>query len=180
MIEDDKNVHLAAEGDESKEAMDTAYKWTCRGAGIMTVLLIFIWPLFSLPAGTFSKSYFAFWVFLAFIWGHVAFAITVILPIHEFVTEYYSTSKAGEGIGVGEGKAEDDGTPMQPMPAPNSKDSGEVMGFTAGPGLSPGDFTVSVGAPQLIPHETQQLEAGPEPHPAEGKSLESVSLLVSS
>ena len=64
MIEDDKNVHLAAEGDESKEAMDTAYKWTCRGAGIMTVLLIFIWPLFSWPAGTFSKSYFAFWVLL--------------------------------------------------------------------------------------------------------------------
>jgi SSS family transporter len=86
LVEDDKHAHLAASGAESKEAMDEAYKWTLYGAGIMTVVLIFLWPALSLPAATFSSSYFGFWVALAFIWGHVAFVITVLFPIYEFVT----------------------------------------------------------------------------------------------
>jgi len=85
LIEDDKNAHLAESGDESAAAMDIAYKWTLYGAAIMSLVLLILWPALSLPAATFSKSYFGFWVALAFIWGHVAFSITVLLPIYEFI-----------------------------------------------------------------------------------------------
>ena len=85
MVEADSNAVLTDEGEDGKEAMDTAYKWTTWGAGIMSLVLVILWPLLSLPADPFSKSYFAFWVGLAFIWGHAAFCVTVLLPIYEFV-----------------------------------------------------------------------------------------------
>merc|ERR1719163_1581753 len=47
----------------------------------------FDWPALSLPVGddgVFDLGYFKFWVALAFIWGHFAFLVTVILPIYEY------------------------------------------------------------------------------------------------
>ena len=85
LIEDDKNAHLADSGMESEEAMDVAYKWTLWGAVIMTAILIFIWPALSLPAEVMSPGYFGWWVAIAFLWGHAAFFITVILPILEVI-----------------------------------------------------------------------------------------------
>jgi len=87
LIEDDKHAHLAAEGEESAEAMDKAYYWCTRGAIAISLVLIFIWPALSLPVGddgVFDLGYFKFWVALAFIWGHFAFLVTVILPIYEY------------------------------------------------------------------------------------------------
>merc|ERR1712216_621023 len=87
LIEDDKHTHLAAEGEESAEAMDKAYYWCTRGAIAISLVLIFIWPALSLPVGddgVFDLGYFKFWVALAFIWGHFAFLVTVILPIYEY------------------------------------------------------------------------------------------------
>jgi len=55
LVEADSHAHLDASGAESKEAMDTAYKYTVIGAGIMTLVLIFLWPALALPAATFSK-----------------------------------------------------------------------------------------------------------------------------
>ena len=87
LIENDKHAHLAAEGEESKEAMDIAYKYTLWAAGLMTLIMIFLWPALSLPVGdegVFTLAYMKFWVALAFIWGHAAFVITVLLPIYEY------------------------------------------------------------------------------------------------
>jgi SSS family transporter len=66
-------------GEDEKEAMDIAYKWTAWFAVVMSVVLVILWPLLSLSADPFSKSYFSFWVGLPFL------CVTVLLPIYEFV-----------------------------------------------------------------------------------------------
>ena len=109
LIEDDKHAHLAASGAESKEAMDNAYKWTLYGAAGMSLIMLLLWPALSLPAATFSKTYFAFWVALAFIWGHVAFVITVLLPIYEFI---FPTPEDPEPMQMKPQQS----MPQQPMP----------------------------------------------------------------
>ena len=45
--------------------------------------MAFIWPLLSLPAGVFSKDYFAFWVFISIAWSFVASFVIIILPLQE-------------------------------------------------------------------------------------------------
>ena len=85
LVEDDKHAHLAASGEESKEAMDKAYWYTTVGAAVMSIVLVVLWPALALPADPFSKSYFTWWVTIAFIWGHFAFVVTVLLPIYEFI-----------------------------------------------------------------------------------------------
>jgi hypothetical protein len=41
-----------------------------------------------------SKSYFGFWVAIAFVWGHFAFCVTVILPVWEVAYPMWVASKA--------------------------------------------------------------------------------------
>ena len=91
LVEDDKNVALTESGSESKEALDQAYVRTIWFAAILMFVLILLWPALSLPAGTFTRSYFGFWVAIAFIWGHAAFCVAVILPVYE----YFSAKPAG-------------------------------------------------------------------------------------
>jgi hypothetical protein len=85
LIEEDRHAHKDSQmlAEDSPEAMDIAYKWTVRTGSLMTFVLIFAWPLLALPQYTFTKSYFGFWVAIAFIWGHAAAVITIILPIWE-------------------------------------------------------------------------------------------------
>lgn len=52
---------------------------------VMSFVLIVTWPLLALPADPFSRSYFSWWVGVAFMWGHVAFIITVLYPLWEFL-----------------------------------------------------------------------------------------------
>merc|ERR1719305_78532 len=39
--------------------------------------------LFICVAGVFTKSYFAFWVFIALLWGLVATFVIIVLPLYE-------------------------------------------------------------------------------------------------
>merc|ERR1719261_2285637 len=48
-----------------------------------SILLCVIWPALSVPAGVFTKSYFAFWVFIALLWGLVATFVIIVLPLYE-------------------------------------------------------------------------------------------------
>jgi Na+/proline symporter len=50
---------------------------------ILTIVLVVIWPLLSIPAGKFTKDYFAFWVLIAIAWGFGAAIIITFLPILE-------------------------------------------------------------------------------------------------
>jgi len=63
--------------------LDKTYKWITRRGYALTLILIFIWPLLSVPAGVFSKNYFAFWVLVAIAWGFGAAIIMAVLPLTE-------------------------------------------------------------------------------------------------
>jgi SSS family transporter len=85
MIETDEAAKLDAEGAESEEALTKVYWLSCVNAVGMTTIMIFLWPALALPAEVFTPGYFGWWVAIAFIWAHFAFAVTVLLPIYEFI-----------------------------------------------------------------------------------------------
>ncbi len=58
-----------AEGPDSAAAMEHAYKFVLRYGSILAVVLIIVWPLLALAAGTFTRPYFYFWVILSIVWG---------------------------------------------------------------------------------------------------------------
>eukprot|EP00960_Hanusia_phi_P044496 756670-Hanusia_phi.AAC.12 len=102
LVEDDPHAHLKATGGEdSKEAMDNAYYWVTRGGALLSIVLILIWPLLALPENPFSKSYFGWWVAIAFIWGHMAFLATVVYPVVQYFLPprdiYLDPSESGAG-----------------------------------------------------------------------------------
>jgi hypothetical protein len=77
---------LSAE-DKDPVMLENAYKWIKVRGWIVTIILIVIWPLASVPAKTFSKSYFAFWVFVATAWGFISTLVITVLPIWESAGE---------------------------------------------------------------------------------------------
>lgn len=81
LIEDDQSGlgESLYDPSELKEAYNWIFKW---GIGL-TILIVVIWPALSVPEGVFTKSYFAFWVFISIIWGFVAATSIIILPIYE-------------------------------------------------------------------------------------------------
>lgn len=86
----DKNIHLV-ENDKSgltpedmdPVLLDKAYKWITVRGWALTVVLVIIWPLLSIPAGIFTETYFAFWVLVAILWGYGAAIIITVLPLLE-------------------------------------------------------------------------------------------------
>lgn len=81
LIEDDQSgldIQLY-DPEELKAAYNWIFKW---GIGL-TILIVVIWPALSVPEGVFTKSYFAFWVFISVIWGFVAATTIIVLPIYE-------------------------------------------------------------------------------------------------
>jgi Na+/proline symporter len=58
-------------------------RWIKNRGYWLTLILIVIWPLLSVPAGEFSRSYFAFWVLVAIAWGFGAATIITVLPLSE-------------------------------------------------------------------------------------------------
>lgn len=83
LIEEDRHAHEAVLEEDGEEAMNAALKWTYITGGVLSVVLIILWPLLSLPQKNFTKPYWAWWVAIAFIWGHLAAFITVVLPVWE-------------------------------------------------------------------------------------------------
>jgi len=71
------------EAEQDPEELDKALKWITRRGYALTFILIFVWPVLSLPAGKFTESYFAFWVLVAIAWGFGAALIITVLPIME-------------------------------------------------------------------------------------------------
>ncbi|KAL3922222.1 MAG: hypothetical protein SGILL_002320 [Bacillariaceae sp.] len=60
-----------------------AERWIKRRGYILTLILIIIWPILSVPAGVFTRAYFAFWVLVAIAWGFGAAIIITVLPLVE-------------------------------------------------------------------------------------------------
>ncbi|GMQ03936.1 hypothetical protein CsSME_00049540 [Camellia sinensis var. sinensis] len=76
MVEKEKSELLAEEFKEEKLIRAKAWivKW---GVGI-TVVIVLLWPLLSLPAG-----YFIFWAIIAIAWGTIGSAVIIVLPLTE-------------------------------------------------------------------------------------------------
>eukprot|EP01134_Creolimax_fragrantissima_P003171 CFRG3171T1 len=49
----------------------------------LTIVLVILWPVLTIPAGVFSKGYWKFWVTLSILWGVVATILMVCLPVYE-------------------------------------------------------------------------------------------------
>jgi SSS family transporter len=81
LVEDDSSG-LTAE-DKDPEMLAEAYTWITRRGWALTIVLVIIWPLLSIPAGKFTKGYFTFWVLLSIAWGFGAAIVVTILPVKE-------------------------------------------------------------------------------------------------
>jgi len=81
LVEEDKRGLTDSEQDAVM--LRRAERWIKRRGYILTLVLIVIWPLLSVPAGTFTKTYFAFWVLVAIAWGFGAAIIITFLPLVE-------------------------------------------------------------------------------------------------
>ena len=68
-----------AEGPDSAAAMEHAYKFVLRWGSVLAVVLIIVWPLLALAAGSFSRPYFYFWVIISIIWGLVSTPLALSL-----------------------------------------------------------------------------------------------------
>jgi SSS family transporter len=86
----DQHIRLVEEDtrgltDEEKDpvVLRRAERWITRRGYVLTLVLIIIWPLLSVPAGKFTQSYFAFWVLVAIGWGFGAAIIITVLPLTE-------------------------------------------------------------------------------------------------
>ena len=86
----DRNITLVENdlsglGEEQQDPveLEKAYKWITRRGYALTIILIFVWPLLSVPAGKFTQDYFAFWVLVAIAWGFGAALIITVLPLTE-------------------------------------------------------------------------------------------------
>lgn len=85
LVEND-NSGLTDE-DKDPKMLAEAYTWITRRGFILSIVLIVVWPALSLPAGKFTKGYFAFWVLLAIAWGFGAAITITILPLIESSAE---------------------------------------------------------------------------------------------
>eukprot|EP00543_Licmophora_paradoxa_P000345 CAMPEP_0202441512 /NCGR_PEP_ID=MMETSP1360-20130828/1067_1 /ASSEMBLY_ACC=CAM_ASM_000848 /TAXON_ID=515479 /ORGANISM="Licmophora paradoxa, Strain CCMP2313" /LENGTH=724 /DNA_ID=CAMNT_0049056549 /DNA_START=45 /DNA_END=2219 /DNA_ORIENTATION=- len=63
--------------------LQKSYLWITRRGYVLTVVLVIVWPLLSVPAGVFTKDYFAFWVLVAIAWGFGAALVITVLPLTE-------------------------------------------------------------------------------------------------
>jgi len=76
---------LSGLGPEERDPklLKNAYWWIISRGWVITILLIVVWPLLSIPAGIFTKAYFAFWVWVSIVWGFSAAIVTTFMPILE-------------------------------------------------------------------------------------------------
>mmetsp|Transcript_39763 Transcript_39763/g.69117 ORF Transcript_39763/g.69117 Transcript_39763/m.69117 type:complete len:674 (-) Transcript_39763:79-2100(-) len=81
MLEDDKRG--LDDSDFSPEFLNEAKAWVQKWGWAFTITMVIIWPVLSLPAGVFSKGYWAMWVFISLAWSFVATFVIVTLPLVE-------------------------------------------------------------------------------------------------
>merc|ERR1719359_1422154 len=81
MLENDQSG--LAEEDYTVEFLDEAKAWIQKWGWGFTIIMVIVWPVLSIPAGVFTKDYFAFWVFISLAWTFVATAVIITLPIQE-------------------------------------------------------------------------------------------------
>ncbi|KAF1001598.1 urea-proton symporter DUR3 [Apium graveolens] len=81
MVEKD-NTELPSD-EFMEEKLIKAKTWIVKWGIGFTIVIVVLWPLLSLPAGEFSKGYFAFWAVIAIAWGTIGSAVIIALPLIE-------------------------------------------------------------------------------------------------
>jgi urea-proton symporter len=79
----EQDLRGLSDAEKDPVVLARAERWITRRGYVLTLLLIFIWPLLSVPAGVFSRSYFAFWVLVAIGWGFGGALAVTIIPLAE-------------------------------------------------------------------------------------------------
>lgn len=86
-------LRSACEASAERDLCARACRFTYRWGTALTILLVVIWPVLALPATVFSKGYFTFWTIIAMIWGILASAAMIFLPIVESKDGIVTTAK---------------------------------------------------------------------------------------
>eukprot|EP00523_Entomoneis_sp_CCMP467_P003699 CAMPEP_0168752340 /NCGR_PEP_ID=MMETSP0724-20121128/18332_1 /TAXON_ID=265536 /ORGANISM="Amphiprora sp., Strain CCMP467" /LENGTH=707 /DNA_ID=CAMNT_0008800579 /DNA_START=54 /DNA_END=2177 /DNA_ORIENTATION=- len=81
LVEEDTRGLTAEEQDPVE--LRRAERWITRRGYVLTFILIIVWPVLSVPAGVFTRPYFAFWVLVAIAWGFGAAITITVLPLSE-------------------------------------------------------------------------------------------------
>mmetsp|Transcript_67 Transcript_67/g.264 ORF Transcript_67/g.264 Transcript_67/m.264 type:complete len:658 (+) Transcript_67:35-2008(+) len=69
--------------DETPEKLEEARDWIFNWGWIVSLVLIILWPLATVPWGVFPRAVFALWSSIAVIWGFLATVVIILLPIYE-------------------------------------------------------------------------------------------------
>ncbi|CAK7328011.1 unnamed protein product [Dovyalis caffra] len=81
MVEKEKSELPAEEFKEEK--LTKAKAWIIKWGVGLTVVIVILWPLLTLPAGEFGLGYFTFWAVIAIAWGTIGSAVIIALPLME-------------------------------------------------------------------------------------------------
>jgi heme exporter protein D len=74
----------AAKLTEDEETLKKAFKFSVRGGGLMTLVLIILWPMPLIASGyVFELGSYGIWVAISVVWVSVASIIIIFLPIIE-------------------------------------------------------------------------------------------------
>ena len=79
----EQDLRGLSEAEKDPELLNRMERWIKVRGYVISLFLIVIWPVLSVPAGHFSKSYFAFWVLIAIAWGFGAAIIITVVPLAE-------------------------------------------------------------------------------------------------
>jgi urea-proton symporter len=83
----EKDMRGLGEAEKNPVMLTQTQNWIVRRGFGLTLVLVVVWPLLSIPAGVFSKSYFAFWVLISIAWGFGAGITITFLPLSEYSDE---------------------------------------------------------------------------------------------
>merc|ERR1719247_2404354 len=112
MLEDDQRG-LAPEEFEV-ETLSKALSWVKTYGYGFTFLMVVVWPVLSLPAGVFTKGYWAMWVFISLAWGFVASFVIIALPLYESMDSILGVAYAMVGMQYKPKLAAQKEKPVQP------------------------------------------------------------------
>jgi uncharacterized membrane protein len=80
----DEREHTDVEDEEEDpELLKHAHEWVEYWGWVMVVVIIFLWPIATLPWGVFPKALFAIWTSIVIVWAVVATILVVLMPLVE-------------------------------------------------------------------------------------------------
>jgi urea-proton symporter len=76
--------------EDSEEELNKVLFFSYWFGGGLSIVLIIVWPLLTLPEVNFSKSYWNWWVAIGFLWAHGAAVVTMVYPLWEIRAELHA------------------------------------------------------------------------------------------